>query len=186
MISMMKDPCFKEISQGCVDFGNIKVFAKAYACSTMNTIIRLYMPKGWILRGIDFTDNESVTKRYHVYQTLVKEHSYSFNFAIEKTLRECKAVKCSDARWQLTTRQAEVATLDWCDGPFDAETIEGLLMDDICTLPIDAYRTYIKEMDDAYYARCFAMRLCELDGYAGQPIVTGNVIVWGQNPAQNV
>lgn len=181
---MMKDPCWVKISQGYVDFGNVKVFVKAYACSTMNTILRLYMPKGWILCGCSFTD--SVSKRYHVYQMLFKEHSYSFNYTVEKVLHDCKAVKCSDARWQLTTSQAEIAALDWCNGPFDAETIEYLLHDDICTLPIDAYRTYMKELDDEYYARCFAMHLCELDGYAGQPIVSGNIVVWGQNPAQNV
>ena len=188
---MMKDPCWKQVSQGYVDFGNVRVFAKAYACSTMHVIFDIFMPKGWILFDPQTkmsVDSEYCTKRYHVYRIFITQHNYSFNHAVEQAFNkaEIRPVKCSDARWQLTTRQAEIASLDWCNGPFDAETIEDLLHNDICTLPIDAYRTYIKELDDAYYARCFAMQLCELDGYAGQPIVSGNIVVWDQNPAQNL
>lgn len=190
MITMLSNPGRIFQQKGYVFIGDKKLFVKVYVWGTVHEV-QIFMPKNTLLieHDVKLIKDEHVYKNSHWYSLRV---DYVINTTMNDALSQLfmrghlRIKNCSDARWHLTRKQAEIASLDWCNGPFDAETIEDLLHDDICTLPVEAYRTYIKELDDEYYARCFAMQLCELDGYAGQPIVTGNIIVWGQNPAQNI
>lgn len=175
--------------KGYIFIGNRRLFVKVYVWGTVHEVL-IFMPKNTLLteHDVKFIKDEHVYKNSHWYVLWVDPIDTTMDDALSQLFVRgyLRIKRCSNARWHLTRKQAKIASLDWCNGPFDAETIEDLLHDDICTLPVEAYRTYIKELDDEYYARCFAMHLCELDGYAGQPIVSGNIVVWGQNPAQNV
>lgn len=152
MKSMMKDPCMKQISRGLIDFGPVTAFCRAYAGSTMNTILHIFMPKGWILQDPkhELSDVEYCNKRYHMYQFIVRTHEYSFNYSIEKELLKCeiKAKACSYTRWMLTRSQASVAEM-YALGAISMDDVEWSLCCDICDIP-QTFHEYVKEFGREY------------------------------------
>ncbi len=174
--------------KGYIFIGNRRLFVKVYVCGTVHEV-QVFMPKNFLLieHDIKLIQTDHVYKNSHWYSLRI---DYVIDTTMDDVLTQLfirgylRIKRCSNARWQLNRRQADVAALDWCHG-FSSDEVEQMLNCDICDIP-HAYHEYKRELDDEYYARCFAMHLCELDGYAGQPIVSGNIVVWGQNPAQNV
>ena len=187
MIVRLSNPGRIYQQKGYVFAGDSRLFVKVYVWGTVHEV-QIYMPKDVILLESDtkLIQDEHVSRNSHWYSLRVDPINATVDDALSQLFMRgyLRIKKCSHARWQLTRKQAEVASLDWCSG-LSAEQIEQLLDCDICDIP-SAYHEYKRELDDEYYSRCFAMKLCELDGYAGQPIVSGNIVVWDQNPAQNL
>lgn len=186
----MRTPKYHAISKGYVYLNGIRIYTEGVFMPNCKLLIKMFAPKNVVICGADICDY--ITNGAHIFVCVVpfyspREVCSDIDGIIDRALQGMRAIRCSDARYKLTMRMASCALYEWETGDkLSAEDLELECRCDISDIPIEAYRTYIKELNDEYYARCFAMQLCELDGYAGQPIVTGNVIVWGQNPAQNV
>lgn len=189
MITMLSNPGRIFQQKGYVFIGDKKLFVKVYVWGTVHEV-QIFMPKNTLLieHDVKLIKDEHVYKNSHWYSLRV---DYVINTTMNDALSQLfmrghlRIKNCSDARWHLTRKQAEVASLEWGGWEFSADELEQMFDCDICDIP-SAYHEYKKELDDEYFARCFAMQLCELDGYAGQPIVSGNIVVWDQNPAQNL
>jgi len=189
------------IGKGYVEISNTNIFVMIRIVGT-GLSVEMVMPKNKVLL-VDYDRHllcdvcPSKNKRISVLFMRLDgrlHRMYSLNRFVQSWLEDHNArlYTVSDAQWALPRNLWTIAYAEF-EGDFNkeqrAEFLESAMRRDICDIPqhiTKAYDTFVKELCDDYYARCFAMRLCELDLYDGQPVIYDDVIVWGQNPAQNV